>query len=131
MLGDPRSGSKVWKAPDREIGKPGENRRQIVAHPKFQPATAFHDREKRRNLRSRLWAADVQPILSTKSHRTHGILRKVMKIGGWRTRSVFERYAIVSQSDIADAIGRLEVRDGHSLGHSDANKEETTTNSTN
>ncbi len=37
-----------------------------------------------------------------------------MKIGGWRTRSVFERYAIVSQADIADAIGRLEIRDGHS-----------------
>ena len=38
----------------------------------------------------------------------------IMKIGGWRTRSVFERYTIVSQSDIAEALGRLEVRDGHS-----------------
>jgi hypothetical protein len=28
----------------------------------------------------------------------------IMKIGGWRTRSVFERYAIVSQADIADAL---------------------------
>jgi hypothetical protein len=25
----------------------------------------------------------------------------IMKIGGWRTRSVFECYAIVSQTDIA------------------------------
>ena len=64
MLGDPRSGSKVWKALDREIGEPRENRGQIVAHSEFQPAAAFHDRENRRNLRSRLWAADVQPILS-------------------------------------------------------------------
>ena len=32
MLGDPRSGSNVWEALDREIGKPGENRGQIVAH---------------------------------------------------------------------------------------------------
>ena len=39
----------------------------------------------------------------------------IMKIGGWRTRSVFERYAIVSQSDISDAIQKL---DGHSFGHS-------------
>ena len=31
---------------------------------------------------------------------------------------MFERYAIVSQTDIAEAIGRLEPRDGHSLGHS-------------
>jgi hypothetical protein len=29
-----------------------------------------------------------------------------MKIGGWRTRSVFERYAIVSQADIPDAVRR-------------------------
>jgi integrase len=38
----------------------------------------------------------------------------IMKIGGWRTRSVFERYAIVSQTDIVEALGRLELRDGHS-----------------
>src|ERR1035438_4672800 len=77
MPGDPHSGSKVWKAADREIGKSGKNRRQIVAHREFQPPAAFHDRENRRNLRSRLWAADVQPILSTKSYRTHGVLRQV------------------------------------------------------
>jgi hypothetical protein len=33
-----------------------------------------------------------------------------MKIGGWRTRSVFERYAIVSQTDIADALKKLEMQ---------------------
>jgi len=48
----------------------------------------------------------------------------IMKIGGWRTRSVFERYAIVSQADIADAIGKLEIRDGHSLGHSEDDEDE-------
>ncbi len=32
----------------------------------------------------------------------------IMKIGGWKTRSVFERYAIVSQTDIAEAVSRLE-----------------------
>ena len=32
----------------------------------------------------------------------------IMKIGGWRTRSVFERYAIVSRNDIADAILKLQ-----------------------
>jgi hypothetical protein len=31
-----------------------------------------------------------------------------MKIGGWRTRSVFERYAIVSQTDVEDALEKLE-----------------------
>jgi integrase len=34
----------------------------------------------------------------------------IMKIGGWKTRSVFERYAIVSQSDIADAMNKLQAR---------------------
>jgi hypothetical protein len=59
MPGDPRSGSKVWEALDWEIGKPREDRGQIVAHWEFQPAAAFHDRENRRNLRPRLWTADV------------------------------------------------------------------------
>jgi integrase len=35
----------------------------------------------------------------------------IMKIGGWRTRSVFERYAIVAQSDIKDAMSKLEAQD--------------------
>src|SRR6266568_2456776 len=33
----------------------------------------------------------------------------IMKIGGWRTRSVFERYAIVNRTDIADAMARLQA----------------------
>src|SRR5271165_3413010 len=78
MPRDPRSGSKVWKAPDREIGKPGENRGKVITHRDLQPTAASHDRENRCNLRSRLWAADVQPILSTKSYRTHGVLRQVV-----------------------------------------------------
>jgi hypothetical protein len=38
MPGDPPGGSKVWKAPDREIGKPGENRGKVIAHRDLQPA---------------------------------------------------------------------------------------------
>ena len=63
MPGGPRGWSKVWEAPDRKIGEPGENGEKVVSHRDSQPAAAFHDRENRRNLRSRLWAADVQPIL--------------------------------------------------------------------
>lgn len=32
----------------------------------------------------------------------------IMRIGGWKTRSVFERYAIVSRSDMADAMYKLQ-----------------------
>jgi len=34
----------------------------------------------------------------------------IMKIDGWKTRSVFERYAIVSQGDIRDAMTSLEAK---------------------
>src|SRR5271169_1924731 len=78
MPGDPHSGSKVWKAPDREIGKPGENPGKVIVHWDLQPTAAFHDRENRRNLRSRLWTADVDPVLPAQSHGTHGILSKVI-----------------------------------------------------
>jgi hypothetical protein len=45
-----------------------------------------------------------------------------MKIGGWKTRSVFERYAIVSQSDIQDAMTKLEA--GQQRDNAEAAQEE-------
>jgi hypothetical protein len=50
-----------------------------------------------------------------------------MKIGGWKTRSVFERYAIVSQSDIRDAMTKLEFeqqRDNDESAQEKKNAEE-------
>jgi integrase len=46
----------------------------------------------------------------------------IMKIGGWRTRSVFERYAIVSRGDIVDAMRKLQINQqesqmSHDIGH--------------
>jgi len=47
---------------------------------------------------------------AARSLRRAGVAEGViMKIGGWRTRSVFERYAIVAQSDIRDAVAKLEL----------------------
>jgi hypothetical protein len=45
MPGEPHGGSEIWETPDREIAKSRENRGEIIAHRKFQPAAAFHDRE--------------------------------------------------------------------------------------
>lgn len=52
----------------------------------------------------------------------------IMKIGGWKTRSVFERYAIVSQSDIREAMTKLEAGQQHdnaeaALEHNAAQKQ--------
>jgi integrase len=48
----------------------------------------------------------------------------IMNIGGWKTRSVFERYAIVSRGDIVEAMQKLEANRrenavGHDIGHVD------------
>ena len=61
----------------------------MVPFPVGVPALLFHDlrRSVARNLRRAGIAEGV-----------------IMKIGGWRTRSVFERYTIVSQTDIAESI---------------------------
>jgi integrase len=58
------------------------------------PGLLFHDlrRSAARNLRNSGVAEGV-----------------IMEIGGWKTRSVFERYAIVSQSDIRRAMTQLEA----------------------
>ncbi len=45
----------------------------------------------------------------------------IMRIGGWKTRSIFERYNIVDQADLADAARRLdEKRENREFGHSTA-----------
>ena len=55
----------------------------------------------------------------------------IMRIGGWKTRSVFERYNIVTQSDIRDAMTKLQASEkaqqeqaepnfGHVFGHVDS-----------
>jgi integrase len=44
----------------------------------------------------------------------------IQKIGGWKTRSVFERYAIVSDRDINDAMTALEVKQQRDHAEADA-----------
>ena len=77
-MGNPHSGSKLWEALDREIGESRKDREQIIAHGKLQPPAAFHHREDRCDLRSRLRASHVYPVFSTDGDRPHGVLRQVI-----------------------------------------------------
>ncbi len=46
---------------------------------------------------------------AARNYRRLGIGETViMRIGGWKTRSVFERYNIVTQADVAEAVTKLE-----------------------
>jgi hypothetical protein len=49
----------------------------------------------------------------------------IMKIGGWKTTSVFHRYAIVDRRDMAAAMRQYEdyqQKFGHSLGTIEASE---------
>jgi integrase len=82
----------------REDGKPVRDFRGSwvnACNAAKMPGLLFHDlrRTAARNLRRAGVAEGV-----------------IMKIGGWKTRSVFERYAIVSQTDIIAAMTSLEAK---------------------
>ena len=51
---------------------------------------------------------DLRRTIARKLRRAGIAEGAIMRIGGWKTRSVFERYAIVTRSDIADAILKLQ-----------------------
>ncbi len=63
MVGGPSGGRETGDALDRDVAQSRKHRSQILTHWNFQPSTAFHYRKNRRNLRARLGAADVNPVL--------------------------------------------------------------------
>jgi len=75
-------------------------------------------------------APDVEEHNQQQSRGTAGIAEGVIqRIGDWKTRSGFERYAIVTRTDIADAIRKLEAHErehvidkSHVLGQGDTPK---------
>ena len=56
--------------------------------------------------------------------RRAGVAEKViMQIGGWKTRSVFERYNIVDQSDVREAFRKLEQHRAEAAADRDSTEE--------
>jgi integrase len=51
---------------------------------------------------------DLRRTAARNMRRGHVTKRAAMEVGGWKTTSVFHRYAIVDNQDIADAMGMLE-----------------------
>jgi integrase len=68
-----------------------------------------HRKQPSRNLRySGLIFHDLRRTAARNLRRAGIAEGVIMKIGGWRTRSVFERYAIIDQNDIAVAMEKLQ-----------------------
>ncbi len=113
----------IGKQPDdhvftRENGKPVEGFRKIwktVCTRAGVPTLKIHDlrRSGARNMR-RLGVSE-------------GV---IMRIGGWKTRSVFDRYNIVDEADLADAASRLDAKQNSNapeFGHSSVSVAENST----
>ena len=58
--------------------------------------------------------AEFRRLTGARNLRESGVDETViMKIGGWKTRSVFIRYAIVSTADMEAAFAKLEKAQGN------------------
>jgi hypothetical protein len=51
---------------------------------------------------------DLRRTAAPNLRRGHVAEKVAMEVGGWKTTSVFHRYAIVDNQDIADAMNMLE-----------------------
>ena len=86
-------------------------RSHVFTRPDGKPVLSF-----KKTWRNACIAAGVPDLLFHDLRRTAARdLRRagnseeiIMKIGGWKTPSVFKRYAIVSPADMEQAIGKLE-----------------------
>ena len=55
---------------------PGSTSARVLLHRHAQPTAGFHHRENRRDFRSGLRAAHMQPVLAPQRHRAHRVLRQ-------------------------------------------------------
>jgi len=76
------------------------------------------DSEKRETKYVGLLVHDLRRIAARDLRRVGVAEHLVMEIGGWKTRSVLDRYSIASDGDVRDALKKLsEHRERAQIGH--------------
>jgi hypothetical protein len=73
VSGDPGGGSELGDALDGGIGESREDVGEVVANRYLKPPAAFDDRQDCCHAWSRLFAADVDPVLSACCNWAHGV----------------------------------------------------------
>ena len=63
---------------DGEVVETGQHRGEVFADRDLHATATLYYREDRRNFRSGLGAADVDPVLSANRDGAHGVLREVV-----------------------------------------------------
>ena len=59
-----------------------------------------------------IWIHDLRRSFATRARRAEIPESVVMRMGGWRTRAVFDRYNVVADDDVREAARRLEAAAG-------------------
>ncbi len=95
----------------RQSGKPGVRERALCRHRPLMPAILFPYKAwrsacKRAKIPGRR-PHDFRRTMARNYRRSGEAEDVIMKIGGWKTRSVFERYNIVSEDDLRRAAERV------------------------
>ena len=107
----------------------GKKRDDALFTRKWKDGSLHPVRNFRKAWRNRCEAAGVPGLLvhdmrrtAARSLRRAGVAEGIiMKIGGWKTRSVFERYNIVDQADIRESLQKLEAaQNSHKVEHNQA-----------
>jgi hypothetical protein len=78
VYGGPSGGSEIGDALDGDVGESGHDVGEIVADRNLESSAAFDHGEDCGYARSGLLAADVDPVLSARRDRTHGVLGQVI-----------------------------------------------------
>lgn len=70
-----------------------------------------------------IWIHDLRRSFATRARRAGIPESVVMRMGGWKTRAVFDRYNVVADDDVREAAKRLQAAAGRHGRNLDENGE--------